>query len=50
MLPFCRPAVRNLQQGEMAKVLIGCWKTRGVASLQSAEKMMRELSTAATTC
>ena len=48
-LPFCRPALRKRPQSEMAVVLMLWWNTRGLASLHSEEKMMRQLSTASTT-
>jgi hypothetical protein len=48
MEPFCSPARRNLEQGEKAKVLTLCGKSKGVTSEQVGEKMDKQQSTATT--
>ena len=48
MEPFCRPASRNLEQGEKEKVLMVWGKSKGVTSEMVGEKMERQQSTANT--
>ena len=48
MVPFCSPANRNLEQGEKAKVLMECGKSKGVTSEQELEKMDKHESAATT--
>ena len=48
MVPFCSPANRNLEQGEKAKVLMECGKSKGVTSEQELEKIDKQESAATT--